>query len=177
MAKDCVAMTRTVSIGVGWHAGQWRQPWRYDDTGRALCGVQSRGEQPGGECACGAADLFARYLQRSGGLVQAEHASDFDHQTDMLSGKYAELPSISASGRYVAFLRPMRASPRRRVTRRGKCLCATRAWARPIARPRRRAISGASAPVPVAEDAPAISRDGQVRRVHVFARAAVGKSC
>jgi Tol biopolymer transport system component len=158
-AKDCVAMTRTVS------AAPDGTPGNRDSHGVTMT--------PDGRYVAfssGASNLVQNaplgqqvYLHDTcngvAGACQPRSQVVSIDQTETLSGKSSELPAISASGRFVVFLAfnasvsATASNATRQVFVRDTCLGAANCT------PTTTRISGASAPV--AEDAPAISRDGR----------------
>jgi TolB protein len=160
-AKDCVAMTRTVS------AAPDGTPGNRDSHGVTMT--------PDGRYVAfssGASNLVQNaplgqqvYLHDTcngvAGACQPRSQVVSIDQTETLSGKSSELPAISASGRFVVFLAfnasvsATASNATRQVFVRDTCLGAANCT------PTTTRVSGASAPVPVAEDQPAISRDGR----------------
>lgn len=157
--KDCVSMARTVSIsadstpGNGDSHGVSMTPdGRYvafSSVASNLLKNVSAGQQIYLHDTCNGAVSCKPGTQ----LISAS-------ETGMLSGKVAELPSVSASGRYVAFLAAnandgaafTASDPTRQVFVRDTCLGAANCT------PKTTVISGSAL---VAEDAPSISRDGR----------------
>jgi TolB protein len=155
-AKDCVPMTRTVSMaadstpGNGDSHGVSMTP---DGRYVAFSSVASNllENAPAGQ------QIYLR--DTCNGAGSCKPVTQVISTGDMLSGKSAELPSVSASGRYVAFLATKAnvaastaSDPTRQVFVRDTCLGATNCT------PKTTMISGSAL---VAQDAPSISRDGQ----------------
>jgi Tol biopolymer transport system component len=150
-AKDCVSMTRTVSMAADSTAGNGNShnvsitpDGRYvafSSSASNLVENSPAGQQIFLSDTCHGASSCKPNTQ----VVSIDEAR-------MLSGKVAELPSVNASGRYVAFLAANAGSTTQQVYVRDTCIGAESCT------PKTTQLSSTAL---VAEDAPAISRDGR----------------
>jgi hypothetical protein len=154
-AKDCAATTRTISAAVDGAPGNGNSvgvsmtpDGRYVAFGSAASNLAE-------SAAAGQIYLHDTCNGAASSCKLGTQVISID-ESGMLSGKIAELPAVSATGRYVAFLaanaNASSSDSTRQVFVRDTCLGAANCL------PKTTRVSGAAL---VAEDAPAISSDGR----------------